>query len=100
MRTIWQPDLHEIQGLANAGRGVHGVAGDHGLDDDGVVAADDDAAAAGVADRDLSGETTSELVEGIAIAHGLGDLGLNPPPSVDGSCSGAEPAGSAGDKAG
>jgi hypothetical protein len=35
--------------------GVHGVARDHGLDDDGVVAADDHAAVFGIADDDFAG---------------------------------------------
>ena len=46
---------HEVQRLLHAFGGVHGVAGDHGLDDDGMVAADDDAAARGIAYDDLAG---------------------------------------------
>jgi hypothetical protein len=44
------------QGLAQAGFGVHGVGGEHGLDDDGVVAAHADGA-----DNDFSGGTAAVL---------------------------------------
>jgi hypothetical protein len=60
----------EIEGFADATFGVHGVAGDHGLGHDGVVAADDEASSFRVADGDLPGEAASEGVEGGAIVHG------------------------------
>ena len=45
----------QFEGLLDALGGVHGVAGDHGLFDDGMIAADDDAAAGGIADDDFAG---------------------------------------------
>ena len=48
-------DGDEVERLLDGRGGVHRVAGDHGLDDDGIVAADDDAAARGIANDDFAG---------------------------------------------
>jgi hypothetical protein len=47
-------DGNKFEGLLHALGGVHGVAGEHGLHDDGMMAADDDAAMIRVADDDLA----------------------------------------------
>ena len=46
MRTIWQPTATSSSVCLHAQRGVHRVAGEHGLLHDRMVAADDDAAVA------------------------------------------------------
>ena len=48
-------DRHQVERLLDARRGVHRVAGDHGLHHHGMVAADDDAAAGRVADHHFAG---------------------------------------------
>ena len=48
-------DGDEFERLPHALGGVHRVAGEHGLHDDGMIAADDDAAARRVADDDFAG---------------------------------------------
>ena len=47
-------DGDEFERLLHALGGVHRVAGEHGLHDDGMIAADDDAAVLRVADDDLA----------------------------------------------
>ncbi|MFM1944158.1 MAG: hypothetical protein RI897_3140 [Verrucomicrobiota bacterium] len=60
----------EFEGFLDAEVGVHGVAGDHGLDDDGVVASDGNASVLWVTDDDFAGESAGKGVGGWAVAHG------------------------------
>ena len=61
-------DLDEVEGLLDAFAGVHGVAGDHGLDADGVGAADAD-----FADHDLAGMAALIVVRVVAVGIGRHD---------------------------
>ena len=58
-------DGDQVERLLHAGGGVHRVAGDHGLHDDGMIAADDDAAARGIADDDFAGLAAAQEVRAI-----------------------------------
>jgi hypothetical protein len=62
-------DLDQFERLADAERGIHGVAGQHGLHDHGMRPADDDAAARGVAYRDFARLATLILERRKAVAH-------------------------------
>ena len=61
----------QFQGLLDALRGVHGVAGDHGLFDDGMIAADDDAAVGGIAHDHFAGAAPLVEVRRRTVAHGV-----------------------------
>ena len=63
-------DGDEIERLLHTGGGVHRVTGDHGLHDNGAVAADDDAAVGGVADNDFAGDAAVMEEGGFAVFHG------------------------------
>ena len=58
-------DLDEVEGLLDAFAGVHGVAGEHGLDADGVTPPDAD-----FADADLTGEAALVVVGIMAVRDG------------------------------
>ena len=62
-------DGDEFERLLHALGGVHRVAGEHGLHDDGMVAADDDAAARRIADDDFAGLSPVIKERGFAVAH-------------------------------
>ena len=64
-------DADEVEGLLDAFTGVHGVAGEHGLDADGVGPADAD-----LADLDLAGEAALVVVRVVAIGDGAGHGGV------------------------
>jgi len=57
--------------LLDAGLGVHGIAGDHGLDANGVMAADADGS-----DPDLAGGAAVVMVEVRAVLGGGGGHGV------------------------
>ena len=63
-------DGDEFQRLLDTQRGVHGVAGEHGLLHHGVRSAHDEAAAGGVADDDFAGQASLIHEGGWAVAHG------------------------------
>ncbi len=55
MRDELAADGNEFQRLLDAQRGVHRVAGEHGLHDDRMIAAHHKTAVRGIADGDLAG---------------------------------------------
>jgi len=59
----------KFERLLHAQRGVHRVAGEHGLLHDGMVAADDEAAVFRIADDNLAGLAAVMKKRGFAIAH-------------------------------
>ncbi len=61
---------NQVEGLANAFGGVHGVARDHGLHDDGVLSAELDPAAVRVADDDFAARSSAEGAAGLREADG------------------------------
>ena len=62
-------DGDEFERLLHAQRRVHRVAGEHGLHDDGMIAADDDAAVRRIADDDFAGLAAMIKIWGFAVAH-------------------------------
>src|SRR5437868_3738149 len=64
-------DSDKVERLLDAGRGIHRVAGEHRLRDDGMRAADDDAAVRWITDDDLARQAPLKQERGIAVAHFL-----------------------------
>ncbi len=69
MRTIWQPTATSSSVCLTHQRGVHRVAGEHGLFHDGMIAADDHAAVRRIADDDFARLAAVIKVRRFAVAH-------------------------------
>src|SRR5439155_5476338 len=77
-------DIDQIQRLLHAGGGVHRIAGEHGLDDYWLIAADDHAAVGGISDDHRASVAPAIKKRRLAILKG-GHFSAAPVPGVCGA---------------